>query len=153
MDVIRSSGISFNVWEKTNADGKSSGIHDFTSLLGPDKKRELPSKMGKIFLIYAIITSEKPSEQMIANVFEKAQDWINLFLSLRDKSIGYKQANITPYTHAMTYHGPTFLASYKSVNIFTGQGVEKNNNVARTVGLRKSKKWNSVEDVLRMETR
>ena len=98
----------------------------------------------KCCIVYAIITSEKPSEEMIANLFEKAQDWINLFHSLRDKSIGYKRANITPYMHAMTYHVPTFLASYKSVKIFTGQGVEKNNDVARTVVLRKSNKWNFV---------
>ena len=40
--------MSFNVWEKKNADGKGSGVHDFTSLMGSDKKRlmrDLPSKL------------------------------------------------------------------------------------------------------------
>ena len=44
---IRSCGISFQIWEKTNADGKGSGMYDFTSLLGADKKKllaELPEK-------------------------------------------------------------------------------------------------------------
>ena len=40
--------MSFNVWEKKNADGKGSGVHDFTSLMGSDKKRrmrDLPSRL------------------------------------------------------------------------------------------------------------
>ena len=34
--TIRSCGVSFDIWEKTNADGKGSGQYDFTSLLGSD---------------------------------------------------------------------------------------------------------------------
>lgn len=37
-NAIRTCGISFSVWEKTNADGKASGMYDFTSLMGSDKK-------------------------------------------------------------------------------------------------------------------
>lgn len=36
--TVRSCGVSFDIWEKTNADGKGSGQYDFTSLLGSDKK-------------------------------------------------------------------------------------------------------------------
>lgn len=36
--TVRSCGISFEIWDKTNADGKGSGQYDFTSLLGSDKK-------------------------------------------------------------------------------------------------------------------
>ena len=35
--VIRSCGVSFDIWEKSNTDGKGSGSFDFTSLLGNDK--------------------------------------------------------------------------------------------------------------------
>lgn len=35
----------------------------------------------------------------------------------------------------------------------TGQGVEKNNDVARSIVLRKSNKWDSTGDVLRFESR
>ena len=38
----------FYVWEKKNADGKGSGVHDFTSMMGLDKKwlmRDLPDKL------------------------------------------------------------------------------------------------------------
>ena len=43
--------MSFNVWEKKNADGKGSGCYDFTSLMGSDKKillKELPPKLHGI---------------------------------------------------------------------------------------------------------
>lgn len=49
--VIKSCGITFNVWEKQDADGKSSGLHDFTSLMGSDKKlllKRLPDKLHGI---------------------------------------------------------------------------------------------------------
>ena len=53
----------------------------------------------------------------------------------------------------MVQHIPRFFELYHSVKMFTGQGVEKNNDVARSVVLRKSNKWDSVGDVLRMEQR
>jgi hypothetical protein len=37
--TVRSCGISFDVWEKRNADDKASSLYDFTSLLGNDKKK------------------------------------------------------------------------------------------------------------------
>lgn len=46
--AIKSCGVSFNIWEKKNADGKGSGSHDFTSLMGSDKKillENLPMKL------------------------------------------------------------------------------------------------------------
>ena len=47
--TIRSCGISFEIWEKTNGDGKGSGQYDFTSLLGSDQKKllnDLPQKLN-----------------------------------------------------------------------------------------------------------
>lgn len=49
--AITSCGVSFNVWEKMDGDGKGSGIYDFTSLMGSDKKvllTKLPDKLGGI---------------------------------------------------------------------------------------------------------
>ena len=49
--TVKSCGVSFNVWKKMDADGKDSGLHDFTSLMGSDKKhllRALPSKLGGV---------------------------------------------------------------------------------------------------------
>lgn len=51
IEAIQGCGLSFNVWEKRNGDGKGSGIHDFTSLMGSDKKtlmRTLPDRLEGI---------------------------------------------------------------------------------------------------------
>ena len=39
--MINSLGITFSVWEKSNADGKGSGTYDWTSLIDSDKKKLL----------------------------------------------------------------------------------------------------------------
>jgi hypothetical protein len=172
IDVIRSCGVSFDIWEKTNADKKGSGLYDFTSLLGSDKKKllkKLPEKLDgvipplcestvktlweKFSIVYSIVTCKTPSEEMIADYFHKAQEWVKLFVSLRDKAIGYKKANVTPYIQAMVYHVPIFFQKFKTVKIFTGQGVEKNNDVAITTVLRKSNKMDGPGDVLKLESR
>lgn len=49
--TICNCGVSFNVWEKPNADGRASGVFDWTSLMGRDKKillEKLPSKLYDI---------------------------------------------------------------------------------------------------------
>lgn len=38
-NTIRSCGVTFEIWEKSNADGKRSGQYDFTSLLGLRRKK------------------------------------------------------------------------------------------------------------------
>lgn len=171
-ETIRSCGISFDIWEKRNADGKGSGQYDFTSLLGCDKKKmlkELPSKFDgiirpetcatveeiwrKFAIVYGIITCKNPSEEMMTDYHNKAKEWINLFISLREKVNGYKKSKVTPYMHIMVYHIPKFFESYKTVKIFTGQGVEKNNDVARSITLHKSNKWDSTGDILKLESR
>lgn len=173
--TIRSCGIIFDIWEKTNADGKTAGEYDFTSLLGSDKKKllhDLPDKLNanaevihpntcetivklwKSFKdLYDIITDLTPSGEQIAKYFNQAKVWINLFVSLRDKRQGYRRANVTPYMHAMVFHIPTFLTKYGTVKMFSGQGVEKNNDVARNTVLRKSTKWNAPADILLLEQR
>ena len=55
--------------------------------------------------------------------------------------------------HAMVYHIPKFLEAYKTVKIFSGQGVDKNNDMARSIVLRKSNNWDGVGDVLKLESR
>ena len=55
--------------------------------------------------------------------------------------------------HAMVYHVQTFLKTYKTVKMFSGQGVGKNNDVARSIVLRKSNNWDAAADVLKLESR
>ena len=76
-----------------------------------------------------------------------------LILSLRDKCKGYAKVNVTPYMHLMVYHIPHFLQTFRSLKIFTGQGVEKNNDLARNIVLHKSNKWDSSKDILKQESR
>jgi hypothetical protein len=40
--------VTFSIWEKNNADGKGSGLYDWTSLMGDEKKKlliNLPEKL------------------------------------------------------------------------------------------------------------
>ena len=49
--VINSCGVSFNVWQKMDANGRESGLQDYTSLMGSNKKlllQKLPSKLGDV---------------------------------------------------------------------------------------------------------
>ena len=173
-EAIRSCGVSFDIWEKKNEDGRGSGQYDFTSLLGADKKKllaalpdkfanclmpgtcEVVSKIWKDFNdIYKMITVKHTTDEICNDCFEKSKEWIKLFTSLRDSSIhrGYRRAAVTPYMHALVYHVPVFMKKYHSVKFFTGQGVEKNNDVARSVVLRKSNNKNPASDVLQLEFR
>ena len=58
--VVRSSCGSFDIWEKTNADGKEAGSYDFTSLLRNDKKQLLRE-----------LTGELPNQCLTTNHFHK----------------------------------------------------------------------------------
>ena len=117
--------VSFDIWEKTNADGKGSGTYNFTSLLGNDKKqllRELPSKIlsfvhtptsntvNKIWEdfreLQTFIGSGQNSDEQITDFFEIAKSWVNLFISLGDKRKGYECVQMTPYIHAMCSISP-----------------------------------------------
>lgn len=51
VEAIRSCGVSFSVWEKLDADGRGSGVYDFTSLMGADRKillEKLPMKLDGV---------------------------------------------------------------------------------------------------------
>ena len=71
-----------------------------------------------------MITCKKPTAEMMTDYHGKTKEWINLFISLRDKMNGYKKANINI---------PKFFELYKTVKVFTGQGIERNNDVARNI--------------------
>jgi hypothetical protein len=49
--AINSCGVSFNVWQKMDGNGRESGLLDFTSLMGSDMKlllQKLPSKLENV---------------------------------------------------------------------------------------------------------
>jgi len=83
--------------------------------------------------------------------WNKTRDWLQTFLSLRDRRSGYEKKQITPYMHVLFAHVPVFPNTYKCLKIFTGQGVEKNNDTVRSVVHCKSNHHDSVGDILRIE--
>ncbi|EDO29153.1 predicted protein [Nematostella vectensis] len=117
VQTIRSCGVSFQVWEKLNADGRGSGTYDFTSLMGSDRKKllkELPEKLIGVL---------QPSTA--ARVAEIWKAWL-------------QKERVTCYMHVAAYHVPAMIRRYQNLKQFSGQGLEKNNDDARRVVLRKS---------------
>ncbi|XP_028394380.1 uncharacterized protein LOC114518556 [Dendronephthya gigantea] len=173
VDTIRSCGVSFSVWEKLDADGRGSGVYDFTSLMGTDRKillEKLPMKLDGVIgnstssvvikiwkdfnhLYKDYIQRQNLTDADVDIYFAKAQAWITLFLSLTGKLQGYGKTNITPYMHAMVYHAPKFMRIHQGIRHFSGQGVEKLNDDCRRVHLEKSNKWDAAKDVLLAEER
>ena len=80
--------------------------------------------------------------------FVKANDWVKLFLTLKDKEDGYSKTNVTPYMHMHVYHVPRFLCDNSGIKIFTGQGVERTNDVVRSTYHNKCNKHDACKDTL-----
>lgn len=166
--AICSCGVSFSVWEKKNADGSGSGTHDFTSLMGTDKKlllEKLPAKLDGIIgpttsstvikiwkdfndIYTRDLLKKDPTDEDIENYFAKVTAWVTLFKSLGGKLEGYGCSEVTPYIHCMVYHVPHFMKKHKGMKKFSGQGVEKLNDDCRRIHLQKSNKWDAAKDVL-----
>lgn len=98
IQVIRSRGVSFDVWEQQNADGKASGKYDSTSLPGANEKSllsTLPDKMKSFLhpetsdvvirvwkefhLIYKLVNDWAPEENPM-DFFNRAKGWTNCVL-------------------------------------------------------------------------
>ena len=75
-------------------------------------------------------------------------DWVNLFLTLKDKENGYSKANITLYIHLLVYHVPKYVQSDDDMKVFTGQGVEKTNDVLCSIYHKKCNKLDVCKDSL-----
>ena len=113
-------------------------------------------KVSKIWQDFASVYKEFSNWEPSTSPTEfwiKAKQWISDFISLNGLREGYERKRVTPYMHIMVAHIPWFLELYSTVKIFTGQGVERNNDVARSIVLRKSNKWDSIGDILRLESR
>ncbi|XP_065182417.1 uncharacterized protein LOC135813127 [Sycon ciliatum] len=167
--AISACGVSFSVWEKTNADGSGSGRLDFTSLMGPDKKillQNLPEKLegsgalnadteNDVLLmwttfndIYANLGKEEFTDGEITQLEEKMKTWIKRFCELGFTAPGFGKKRVTPYIHAMLFHCPDIIRRFGNLKQFTGNGVEKTNDEARRSHMQKSNKWDACADVL-----
>ena len=117
---------------------------------------ETASKVIKIWedfaALYKHVSNWQPNISPI-EFWMQAKQWITDFTSLTGLREGYERKRVTPDMHIMVGHIPWFFQMYKTVKIFTGQGVERNNDVAWSIVLRKSNKWDSIGDVFRQESR
>ena len=55
-------------------------------------------------------------------ISKDAKDWVVKFTAI------YQSKNVTPYIHILAMHIPEFLHKYKSLVVFTLQGMEKLND-------------------------
>ena len=75
--------------------------------------------------------------------------FVTNFLDLgRKRREGYQACNITPYIHTLVYHVPYFLQEYGSLAHFSGQGVEKTNDVIKRIHHSKSCKVDPTTNAL-----
>lgn len=61
---------------------------------------------------------------------------------------GYGNARVTPYMHIMCYHIPHFLKADIPLKRFTGQGIEKINDIVRSIYHNKSNKHDACCEAL-----
>ena len=164
VSCIRSCGMPFAVLKNKNVDGKESNVHDWTSLMGNEKKillikfpekmrdflrPETARKVMKIWEDFAGHLSGWQPGTSPTDFWLQEKQWITDFTSLAGLRKGYERRRVTLYIHVMVGHILWFFKNYKTLKIFTGHDVESNNDVARSIVLRKSNKWDSVGDVLR----
>ncbi|XP_074632729.1 uncharacterized protein LOC141891647 [Acropora palmata] len=98
--------------------------------------------------LYNTLSAWEPSQACVDSFFRDATEWIKLYLSLSGKVIGYKKASVTPYFHILVYHLPKFLASNTSFKSFTGQGVEKINDMVRSIYHNKSNRHDPCKEAI-----
>ena len=162
--AIRECGVTFHVWEVKNADKSASGKYDFTSLMGPDKKKlisHLPSKLEGCWELNDVIQLWKGFREIYSDInltqlpaadIDKLElfiaEWVDLFCTLGNNRPGYGKAKVTPYIHALAVHVPTMIRTYGTIRYFSGNGVEKVNDVARRIHHTKSNRWDATTDIL-----
>ena len=64
------------------------------------------------------------------------------------KREGYQPKNITPYLHVLLYHIPFFVGKHGSLSKFSGQAVEKTNDILKHIHQTKSNKLDATRDAL-----
>ena len=167
VDKIRECGVVFNIWSPKGTNGEL----EWTSLTGNDYKlllQQLPTKL--CFLIhhdthdetvtlwrsfYELYKSFNHDIQSSAvagsHLFEKCKLWAELFLSLDKSRKGYD--TVTPYIHVLVYHIPWFSKQFGSLCKFSGQAVEKCNDLIKTIHHLKTNKHDPAVDALKCRKR
>ena len=160
--IIQDCGISFAIWDN------KAGEMEWTSLSGSDKikllkclpqvlltadgiinvdtRDDVVDLWREFYLLYKYVNETTDKAPII---FEKCKLWILDFLNIGQKlREGYHSHNITPYMHCLAYHLPYFCEHFGPLKSFSGQGVEKNNDIVKQIHQKKSNKWDSAVSAL-----
>ncbi|KAL4226614.1 hypothetical protein ACF0H5_014597 [Mactra antiquata] len=155
-----SCGVSFKTWKN------KAGELEYTSLSSVDKKkilRLLPDellfgvhedtlesviKLWKDFEnIYHLITCQTTASISASEVHGIIKQFLCDFLTLvQMKREGYQPKNVTPYLRVLLYHVPHFLQKFGGLSQFSGQSVEKTNDVLKNICQTKSNKLDATKD-------
>ncbi|PKY31894.1 hypothetical protein RhiirB3_449729 [Rhizophagus irregularis] len=128
--TMKSIKIHFEFFKSRSSGGKC----DWTSLMGPDKKKVLqyfpiinfiPEKRGKniqklwhdFYDLYLVLRSPNLTNSEIDNFENKVKQWIKLFCRPSQGQINsssqipglYRKEDITPYMHVFSQHIPEFI--------------------------------------------
>ena len=60
-------------------------------ILQPNSEEIVKNLWKQFSGIYDIVTCKHPLKEWLVPIFRKAQEWVNLFLSLRENCQGYKK--------------------------------------------------------------
>ena len=84
-----------------------------------------------------------------SHVFSKVRSFVEDFLKIGTKKReGYQPKNVTPYLHVLVYHVPYFVGRYGSLIQFSGQGVEKTNDIVKQIHQARSSKIDATTEAL-----
>ena len=117
-------------------------LHNDTSELVINLWREFQT-------VYSMITDKQNEPFDAESVFSIIHSFMTHFLEIgKKKREGYQPNNVTPYLHVLLYHVPYFVDKYGSLSKFTGQGVEKTNDIVKQIHQSKSNKLDATSDAL-----
>ncbi|RHZ53505.1 hypothetical protein Glove_441g3 [Diversispora epigaea] len=181
LDEMKRLKVSFQFWKN-----KDSHNWEYTSLVGEDKKKVLehfnlellfrPSRatlIRKLWdefnLLYCALKNKKTNPLEFKN---QAKDWLTLFLTpssgnpndFKNFTKGlYLPNQITPYMHALVFHGWEFIKKHKQwgVKAFSCSAVEKKNHQQVSTFFRKtfknrgnlSRKKPAIQEIMEYENR
>ena len=110
------------------------------------KKIEVSKLWSCYWKIYNILRSDK--NYTVDFIKIKCKEFLDLFVEI------YQVSKITPYIHKMCFHVPELYEKYGPLNYFSGQGLEKLNDLTTSQFFRSTnKKDNFLKQILERDFR
>ena len=110
------------------------------------KKTEVSRLWTCYWKIFKVLRSEK--NYTVYFIQTVCKEFLELFLSI------YQTSKVTPYIHMMVFHIPELYEKYGPLNYFSGQGLEKLNDVTTSQFFRgTNKRENFIKQMLERDQR